>query len=113
MSKKKIAYQQGDVILFEEEIPEGGRKLSSDEHQNVLRRGEVTGHAHRVDGFMKAYRKSQGSGEPEFMGAPRRIVLRHEEHAGAEGQEVEARGYLVSGVREVDHITNELRRVAD
>jgi len=104
-------YQQGDVlILAVDEIPANAVKLSPKQHRNTLAEGEATGHAHRVEGFIEMFRQANTPGEDVFMAAPRRIVIRHEEHKPV----VLPRGsYKVSRVREYDHLEEEARVVQD
>ncbi|MHA1109897.1 MAG: hypothetical protein ACTSRE_02255 [Promethearchaeota archaeon] len=74
--KKKISklYRHGDVLIQEvETIPKKAKKIKG----NILVRGEVTGHAHRLDGTYQILET------PEFLYvdiAENDAKILHEEH---------------------------------
>lgn len=106
-----MLYQQGDVLIQAvDEIPADVVKLDPAQHRNVLAEGEVTGHAHRVDGFMEAYRQANRPDGEFFMSVPKRIILRHEEHKPIE---IPAGKFKVWRKREYDHFAEEARVVTD
>ncbi|MFH0825643.1 MAG: hypothetical protein V2B18_23045 [Pseudomonadota bacterium] len=97
-------YQQGDILIKPvKAIPKNAGKLSD----NVLARGEATGHAHvawGVDALL--YR----SGERLYLNAPNGAEIKHEEH----GPITVPRGtYLIEKVREYDHFVERPRTVVD
>jgi|SRR3990167_4096307 len=104
-------YQQGDVLIQAvDEIPADAIRLDPAQHRNTLAEGEVTGHAHRVEGFIELFRQANTPGEDVFMSAPKRIVLRHDEHKPI----VLPKGsYKVGRIREYDHLAEEARIVQD
>ena len=65
-------YRQGDVLLVAKEIPLAGLK----EKDNVLARGEATGHSHRIEGA-KVYVTEDGM---QVVQVERAARLVHEEH---------------------------------
>ena len=106
-----MLFQQGDVLIQSvDEIPADAEKLSPDQHKNTLAEGEVTGHAHRVQGIVDLFRQANTPPGDVFMSAPKRIVLNHEEHGSVA---IPKGRYKVSLVREYDHFAEEARRVQD
>lgn len=108
MKLKKNAYVggHGDVRLFKiEELPEG---LVPFETQ-ALAEGEVTGHAHRMQGD-----QCQVLVDPQTKVRYLRVVepsdLTHEEH---HTRTVPPGVYRIGIVRETDHIEGLTRRVLD
>jgi hypothetical protein len=65
-------YRQGDVLLVEVDAPPNGLK----EKDNVLARGEATGHSHRIEGA-KVYVTKDGM---QVVQVERAARLVHEEH---------------------------------
>ena len=65
-------YRQGDVLLVEVDAPPNGLK----EKDNVLARGEATGHSHRIEGA-KVYVTGDGM---QVVQVERAARLVHEEH---------------------------------
>ena len=65
-------YRQGDVLLVEVDAPPNGLK----EKDNVLARGEATGHSHRIEGA-KVYVTEDGM---QVVQVERAARLVHEEH---------------------------------
>ena len=98
------------MIQTVDEIPADAVRLSPDQHKNTLAEGEVTGHAHRVDGIVDMFRRVNAPQGEVFMSAPRRIVLNHEEHKPIA---IPTGMYQVSRVREYDHFAEEARVVTD
>ena len=96
-------YQQGDVLIQEvDEIK--GEKLS---HQ-ILARGEVTGHAHRVsEGDVELYEQD---GVLYLRVNSGTATVTHEEHMPV----VLPQGdFIIRRVREYDHFEEEARSVQD
>jgi len=106
MTKQKegvMFYQQGDVIIERVELIKG-KKLG----HLTLAEGEVTGHHHRViEGDAELYEEkdvlylSVKSDEAQ---------VGHEEH---DTITIPKGDYVVRGVREYDHFSEEARRVQD
>ena len=104
-------YQQGDILIQTVNlIPKSARKLTADQHRNILAEGEATGHAHRVVGLVDVFRQNNALAEDIFMSVPKRITIQHEEHKALT---LEAGMYHVSRVREYDHFAEEARIVRD
>jgi len=101
-------YQQGDILLFPvQEIPANATEIKG--HNNVLAEGESTGHAHRMAAPVQLFRNAQQPTDV-FMAVPKRIELRHEEHAT---QVIPPGKYRIGRVQEYDYSTQEARRVQD
>ena len=74
---------------------------------NCLAEGEVTGHAHRVDGHNVAV---YGRGHVRVLSAPHGTEVTHEEHKQIT---LPAGEYDITRQREIDPDTEEARVVAD
>jgi len=84
--------QQGDVLIFDSEIPEGAKK----QKHNILMEGETTGHAHRVVGECDVYEKD---GTLYMKVGNGGATIKHEEH---KEQMVKEGKYRIGIVKEVD-----------
>lgn len=74
-------FRHGDVILFQ--LPEANLENYSMKasHKITLAYGEVTGHAHRLEGDIVVAEKAPEVGvEPVLFEVSNRAVLTHEEH---------------------------------
>lgn len=123
-------FQQGDVIIEPLSLrglkfPINGKVIETESRGFILARGEVTGHAHaleEMDGVevIEAPQKilvlRNGKQEEEEVRYFVRVTnkkgatLRHEEHAA---HVIPPGDYVVRGIREYDHFTEEARRVID
>jgi hypothetical protein len=95
--------QQGDVLIVAAKIPGKAKKKNS----YILAEGEVTGHAHRVEGDAELLEL----GEKLFlrvMNGNVRVV--HEEH---KAQVIPPGEYEIRRVQEYNHFAEEARAVAD
>jgi hypothetical protein len=73
LEKKSVIVRQGDVLLrSRSSLPRGSRKTSD----NVLARGETTGHSHRIEGA-KVYRSPS---DRLLVVVEEEASLVHEEH---------------------------------
>lgn len=97
-------YQQGDVCIFPvEEIPRDAKP----ESENVLARGEATGHAHVALGpNVRVLRRRNDL----FLSAPEGALIKHEEHKPFN---VPQGLYMIRIVREYDHFEEAPRPVLD
>lgn len=95
--------QQGDVLIFESEIPEGAKKQKG----NIIREGETTGHAHRVIGECDIYEKD---GVLYMHAGKGGVIIKHEEH---KEQVVKGGKYRIGVVKEVDPFEKVVRQVRD
>ena len=67
-------YRQGDVMLVRiSQLPDSGLK----EKDNILARGEVTGHHHELVGDVKTYTNSSGQ---QMVQVKKKAKLTHQEH---------------------------------
>lgn len=98
--------QQGDVLLFNEEIDLTGlTKIES----NVIQEGEHTGHAHRLfDGEYAIYEKPKT--KERFLRIVEPTILKHEEHKPIK---LPPGTYRIGIVKEYDHFAEEARKVRD
>ena len=98
--------QQGDVLLKKSDMVfdrNKARRLKT----NILREGEFTGHAHRiVSGNYELYEYKKKM----ILVALTLLKLQHEEH---QIQEIPAGEYVITSVREYDHLLEESRAIAD
>lgn len=114
--------EQGDVLLFEEEIPRSARQRVA---TNVLAEGESTGHAHRLDWSMGFGPMQDAAIEVEapkfevfrdpesnitYLKVIKPVMLRHEEHGAIE---VTPGEYRIGIVREKDMFDDMVREVVD
>ena len=137
MSEKKTKlikykkYQQGDVVLFQvddetfKEYSQNGKNVidyNTQSHNNpILAFGEVTGHLHqiRMKNMLDAAEvtlhmnnwSEAGRDVPQaFEVREETVTLTHEEHNPLT---VPMGTYLVSKIREMDHIGGRVRAVVD
>lgn len=101
-----MKFQQGDVVFkrVEDFNPDGMKKLKT----LCIQEGEVTGHSHVLEGGnVKIF---EDHTKNKFVQILSEAVLRHEEHRPFK---LPPGKYKVHIVREVDHINNIIRQVAD
>jgi len=98
-----MIYRHGDLCIKSiKAIPEGAKEVKT----NILARGEVTGHAHRlIDGDYTVYEKD---GVMHFRSGVTHID--HEEHGV---REIAPDTYIVEREQEFDPFEEEMRRVGD
>ena len=99
-------YQQGDVLIkpLEKVVKEKLKEISS----NVLKEGELTGHAHRItDGDYRLYENEK---RRKILLALSLLTLEHEEHNTITIPKGE---YVIDSVKEFDHFDEEAREVLD
>lgn len=100
-----MKYQQGDVLMKGVNIdPTSFTKLKT----LTLQEGEVTGHSHVVSGDAALYEDS--ATKQRFLQVLSESVVRHEEHRTIT---LPPGVYKIGIVREVDHLSNIIRRVVD
>jgi len=103
--------QQGDVLIekFEGKLPEGLKRKTPTDKGLVIREGEVTGHAHRVEDCpdVEMYENDDGT---IFIVAKKEFIVDHEEH---KSHVIPAGIYISEPVREYDHLTEESKPVRD
>ena len=113
---KKI-YGHGDVIIKEiDAIPVDAKLKSQTKGYNVLAYGEITGHAHCLDGSKtKLYEYK----EEVLLRCLEDIELKHQKLDGTQAKDahdtiVLPKGdYQIGIVKEFDYFTGEARNVAD
>jgi hypothetical protein len=123
----KEYYQQGDVIIeplenYGLDFPTDGKVVKAEHRGFILARGEVTGHAHALEDIegvevierpLKIKLKTGVEEEVKYfirIKGNQLPKLKHEEH----NLHVISLGeYIVRGIREYDHFTEEARRVQD
>jgi hypothetical protein len=72
-------YRQGDVLLVkQDDLPDNAKPATSEAGRIVLAYGEVTGHAHAIDGRLATL---YSAGNQRFVQAEEGATLTHEEHA--------------------------------
>jgi hypothetical protein len=97
-------YQQGDVCIFPvDEIPTDAKP----EPENILARGEATGHAHVALGQNVQVMRRR---DELYLSAPTGAQIKHEEHNPFS---VPQGLYKIRIVREYDHFNEEARPVLD
>lgn len=100
-------YQQGDVLLFAEDINlDSMVKVKS----NILAEGEATGHAHRLETDSEFDLMENPKTKERHLKLVKPTKLYHEEHKPIE---IPPGTYRIGIVKEFDHFENEARRVAD
>ena len=95
-------YQQGDVLIKSASIPKEARRI----HQNILKIGETTGHAHVVDLDAEIF---ECEGQLYFRNEAE-VEIVHEEHAPIT---VPPGEWIVDSVREFDPFSEEVRSIQD
>lgn len=129
--KTKSWFQQGDVIIEPLsarglQFPTDGKPMTQKDGRGyLLALGEVTGHAHALEAIegvevveapQKVLVMRNGREEQEEVRyfvrvtAKKGATLRHEEH---HAHVLPPGDYVVRGVREYDHFTEEARQVID
>lgn len=101
--------QQGDVLFFDEKtVPADAKKVPSVNGSFVLREGEATGHAHRVEAQdVELYEDGSGT---LWLSTSKPVEVTHEEH----GAVTVGPGVVRIGtVEEYDHFEEEIREVRD
>lgn len=106
---KKLAFQQGDVLLYKVDKIPAGKKVEPKERGLVLAEGEVTGHAHRIT-KLKSVTMIQIDDGRVFLKVREATPLEHEEHHIII---IEPGEYEVGKVRERDHLERITREVLD
>lgn len=77
---KAILVRQGDVALVPvASIPKGAKDITPKKGDVVLKFGEATGHAHRIDERVKV--RVWDAGAERFLQVLEVVSLKHEEHA--------------------------------
>lgn len=101
-----IYFQNGDVLIFaENQLPEGLFKLD----HGTLAYGEKTGHHHTLyDGDFEQYEDSRT--KVRYLRVITPCNLKHQEHKPIT---IDPGIYRIGIVREMDHFSEEIRRVAD
>jgi hypothetical protein len=103
-SVKEIVFQQGDVQLFPEALPEGLTRLNTD----VVQEGELTGHAHRLsEGEFEVYQDNANAIRLRVI-TP--TALKHEEH---DTRTIPPGDYRIGIVQQWDYEAEESKRVID
>lgn len=75
----KRQYRQGDVLLVEiDSLPSELKPVPLDQARVILAYGEVTGHAHAIEGALTVLYQRE---DKRYLSVPIGAVLRHEEHA--------------------------------
>ena len=72
----KGQYRQGDVLLENASVPRNASKLPRENGRVILADGEVTGHAHAIEGDCTLL---EAEGE-RFLQVEAEVPLKHEEH---------------------------------
>lgn len=79
-SRMKL-YRQGDVLVQQvEKIPDGLQAVPRDKGRVILAYGEVTGHAHAVEGDVEFLAADLKELEERFLHVEREAQVVHEEH---------------------------------
>lgn len=74
-------FRQGDVLVRQvEEIPTGLRTVPRDNGRVILAYGEVTGHAHAVEGDVEFLAADLADLEDRFLRVEAEAQVVHEEH---------------------------------
>ena len=68
-------YHQGDVVLIPCKIPKSVREVRKD----IIQHGEITGHAHRINGSVVLKEK-----DIEYVRVPKNEPMTHEDHPSKE-----------------------------
>jgi len=80
VAKKVEWIRHGDVALIRIPDPADARRVDNEGKRLVLAEGEVTGHAHVLEGDIKFDTER----EPHFITVRGKAVLTHQEHATVE-----------------------------
>lgn len=104
-------FQQGDVILkVVSSVPAGPRKEDDLTKKGILALGEATGHCHQLERTELDEADVFRINEELFMVVKKAVALKHQEHNPVT---VPPGTYKVDIVRETDHLSGVIRRVAD
>lgn len=81
MTPTQMLYRQGDVLLQRvDEIPAGLKDVPLDKGRVILAYGEVTGHAHAVEGEVTFLAADLEELEERFLRVESEAQVVHEEH---------------------------------
>jgi len=97
-------YQQGDLLLHKEPIPNAIMPLKIP--GGILIKSPVTNHEHKIDGPAEFF----GDGATRYVRLSCETPLTHQEHKTIM---LPAGEYRLGQVREFDHLTDEARTVID
>src|SRR3954464_15055829 len=77
-----MKYRQGDVLIIRvDAIPDGLARVPRDGGRLILSYGEVTGHAHAVDGLAELFTAADVADlEQQFLRVEDEALVVHEEH---------------------------------
>lgn len=103
--------RQGDVFLELIEDPssiEVGERVALDKGRVVLAYGEVTGHAHAIEGGGAILFRGKAANEDRFLRVLRIVDLTHEEHS-----KIALTPGLYRVRRQREYTPEEIRTVAD
>lgn len=104
-------YQQGDVVMKTiDALPKGARKDDDLTKQGILALGEATGHCHQLERTELDEADVFRINEELFMVIKKATALKHQEHHSIT---LPPGPYKVDIVREADHLSGVVRRVAD
>ena len=105
---KKRLIQQGDVLIVSvEEMPDG-KSVQPEDGNYILAKGEVTGHAHRIENIAGVeFVEKDGM---FYIRNKKPITVTHEEHKPVT---IPSGIWKVGIVREYDHFTEEVKNIAD
>ena len=102
-------YRQGDILITPiRKIPRGLREVPRENGRLVVAHGEVTGHAHVVEGEATLLASDVTELEETFLRVETEAELVHDEHATIA---LPPGGYRVTRQRE--YSPEEIRQVAD
>jgi len=113
----KNIYGHGDVIIKEVEgIPEGAKKKEYTQGFSVLAYGEISGHAHCLEGTKTELYETEGV---VYLRCLEDVELKHQKLDGSQAKDAHKtivlpkHDYQVGIVKEFDYFTGESRNVAD
>ena len=79
--RKGRMFRQGDVLILEAgELPTGLKPVPKDKGRTILAYGEVTGHAHAVEGEVEFLAADLAEMEGRFLRVLSEAQVVHEEH---------------------------------
>lgn len=106
-SSHKTVYQQGDTLLIPEvELPKGYNSLVKD--KNIIAYGEVTGHAHKLEGG--EFTIFENEKKERYLKVVEPVNYRHDEHKAFK---VDPGVYRIGVVRQWDYDSEESKKVVD
>lgn len=104
-SVKEEVFQQGDVQLFPQAIPNGLEQIKG----NVVQEGEHTGHAHRLfDGKFQLFEEPKT--KERWLRVVTPVNFKHEEH---HTRTIPPGDYRIGIIQQWDYETEESKRVVD